>query len=184
LPVIQYRPWHLQRNVYPQQIWGLMQWLWMCSFVNGPSGIDVNRVCCLCWVANHKMGPTDKGMEIGTDSITSVGYCCISPRIQWPDKCTLAAKLIVTSTWEWPNLPYEVASPFWRHKLHSVLCYCSPVFDYRWEWIFFNLLNSFTRTVSLGLTQPLAELRTRNPGGKARPVRRADNFRAIRVSVV
>jgi hypothetical protein len=45
---------------------------------------------------------------------------------------------------------------------------------------FFNLLNPSSRTMVLGLTQPLTEMSTRNlPGGKKRPARRADNLAAI-----
>jgi hypothetical protein len=36
---------------------------------------------------------------------------------------------------------------------------------------FFNLPNSSSRTMTLGSTQPLTEMNTRNlPGGKGRPV--------------
>jgi hypothetical protein len=39
----------------------------------------------------------------------------------------------------------------------------------------FNLLYPSSRTLALGLTQPLTEMSTRNiPGGKKRPARRAD----------
>jgi hypothetical protein len=45
---------------------------------------------------------------------------------------------------------------------------------------FFNLPNSFSRTMALGSTQPLTEMSTRNlPGGKKRPARRAGNLAAI-----
>jgi hypothetical protein len=45
---------------------------------------------------------------------------------------------------------------------------------------FFNLPNSFSRTMTLGSTQPLSEISTRNlPGGKNRPAYRADNLAAI-----
>jgi hypothetical protein len=45
---------------------------------------------------------------------------------------------------------------------------------------FFNLPNSSSHTMALGLTQPLTEMSTRNfPGGKKRPVRRTDNLAAI-----
>jgi hypothetical protein len=45
---------------------------------------------------------------------------------------------------------------------------------------FLNLLNPSSRTMALGSTQPLTEMSTRNlPGGKKRPVRRADNLAAI-----
>jgi hypothetical protein len=45
---------------------------------------------------------------------------------------------------------------------------------------FFNLPNPSSRTMALGSTQPLIEMSTRNlPGGKGRPVRRADNLTAI-----
>jgi hypothetical protein len=45
---------------------------------------------------------------------------------------------------------------------------------------FFNLPNPSSRTMALGLTQPLTELSTRNlPGGKKRPACRADNLAAI-----
>jgi hypothetical protein len=48
------------------------------------------------------------------------------------------------------------------------------------RWIFLNLPNPSSRTMALGLTQPLTEMCTRNiPGGKKRPTRRADNFAAI-----
>jgi hypothetical protein len=45
---------------------------------------------------------------------------------------------------------------------------------------FFNLPNPSSRTMALGLTQPLTEMSTRNlPGGKKRPVCRADNLAVI-----
>jgi hypothetical protein len=45
---------------------------------------------------------------------------------------------------------------------------------------FFNLHNPSSRTMALGSTQPLIEMRTRNlPGGKKRPERGADNLAAI-----
>jgi hypothetical protein len=47
---------------------------------------------------------------------------------------------------------------------------------------FFNLPNPSSRTMALGLTQPLTEMSTRNiPGGKKRPARRAYNLTAIYV---
>jgi hypothetical protein len=43
-----------------------------------------------------------------------------------------------------------------------------------------NLPNPSSRTMALGLTQPLTEMRTRNiPRGKKRPARRADNLAGI-----
>jgi hypothetical protein len=48
------------------------------------------------------------------------------------------------------------------------------------EVYFFNLSNPSSRTMALGLTQPLTEMSTRNlPGGKTRLVRRADNLAAV-----
>jgi hypothetical protein len=45
---------------------------------------------------------------------------------------------------------------------------------------FFNLPNTFSRTMTLESTQPLTEMSTRNlAGGKKRPARRADNLAAI-----
>jgi hypothetical protein len=45
---------------------------------------------------------------------------------------------------------------------------------------FFNLPSPSSLTMALGLTQPLIETSTRNvPGGKARPVRKADNLTVI-----
>jgi hypothetical protein len=45
---------------------------------------------------------------------------------------------------------------------------------------FFNLPNPSSCTMALGSTQPLTEMSTRNlPGGKKRPVRRANNLAAI-----
>jgi hypothetical protein len=45
---------------------------------------------------------------------------------------------------------------------------------------FFNLPNPSSRTVAVGLTQPLTEMSTRNnPLGKKQAVRRADNLAAI-----
>jgi hypothetical protein len=55
-------------------------------------------------------------------------------------------------------------------------------FKSRWHhWFFFNLHNSSSRTMCLGLTQPLTEMSTRNlPGGKSsRPKYKADNLTAI-----
>jgi hypothetical protein len=48
-----------------------------------------------------------------------------------------------------------------------------------YEADFFNLPNPSSRTMALGSTQPLTEIRTRNfPGDKKRPARRADNIAA------
>jgi hypothetical protein len=45
---------------------------------------------------------------------------------------------------------------------------------------FFNWPNISSRTMALGLTQPLIEMNIRNhPGGKGRPARKADNLIAI-----
>jgi hypothetical protein len=45
---------------------------------------------------------------------------------------------------------------------------------------FFNLPNPSSRTMALGLTQPLTKINARNlPGGKKQPGRRADNLAAI-----
>jgi hypothetical protein len=45
---------------------------------------------------------------------------------------------------------------------------------------FFNWPNPSSRTMALGLTQPLTEMSTRNlPGGKGRLARKADNLTAI-----
>jgi hypothetical protein len=45
---------------------------------------------------------------------------------------------------------------------------------------FFDLPNPSSRTMTLGSTQPLTEMSTRNlPGGKKRPARRADNLDTI-----
>jgi hypothetical protein len=48
------------------------------------------------------------------------------------------------------------------------------------RWIFFNLLNSSSRTMALGSTQPIREMSTMNlPGGKERPARKPDDLTAI-----
>jgi hypothetical protein len=45
---------------------------------------------------------------------------------------------------------------------------------------FFSVPSSSSRTMTLGSTQPLTEMSTRNiPGGKKMPARRADNLAAI-----
>jgi hypothetical protein len=45
---------------------------------------------------------------------------------------------------------------------------------------FFNLVNPSSSAMTLGSTQPLTEMSTRNlPGGKKRQARRADNLAAI-----
>jgi hypothetical protein len=45
---------------------------------------------------------------------------------------------------------------------------------------FFNLPNPSSRTMTLGSTQPLTEISTRNfPGDKGRPAHKADNITAI-----
>jgi hypothetical protein len=47
---------------------------------------------------------------------------------------------------------------------------------------FFNLPNPSSRTMALGLIQPLTKMGTRNlSGGKKRPARRADNLAAVYV---
>jgi hypothetical protein len=48
------------------------------------------------------------------------------------------------------------------------------------EVIFLNLPNLSSRIMAPGSTEPLTEMCTRNlPGGKGRPVRKADNLTAI-----
>jgi hypothetical protein len=50
---------------------------------------------------------------------------------------------------------------------------------------FFNWRNPSSRTTSLGSTQPLTEMSTRNlPGGKGGPVRKADNLTAVCEAIV
>jgi hypothetical protein len=45
---------------------------------------------------------------------------------------------------------------------------------------FFTLPNPTSRSMALGLTQPLTEMSTRNfPGGNGQPARRVDNLTAI-----
>jgi hypothetical protein len=45
---------------------------------------------------------------------------------------------------------------------------------------FFNLCNPSSRTLALGLIQPLTEMSTRNlSGSKGRPTRKTDNLTAI-----
>jgi hypothetical protein len=69
-------------------------------------------------------------------------------------------------------------------KTHgSVVCYkpagCGC--DSRWGYsIILVDINPSSRTMALGLTQPLTEMSTRNiPGGNGRPARKADNLTAI-----
>jgi hypothetical protein len=46
--------------------------------------------------------------------------------------------------------------------------------------IFFSLSNPYSRIMTLGSTQPLTEVSTRNlPGNKGRPARKADNLNVI-----
>jgi hypothetical protein len=50
------------------------------------------------------------------------------------------------------------------------------------DWIF---QLTFSRTMALGSTQPLAEMSTKNlPGGKGRPARGANNFTATYEPIV
>jgi hypothetical protein len=50
---------------------------------------------------------------------------------------------------------------------------------------FFNLPNPSSRTMVVGSTRPQTEMSTRNlPGGKGRPVRKADNLTAICEQIV
>jgi hypothetical protein len=50
---------------------------------------------------------------------------------------------------------------------------------------FFNLPNPSSRTVTLGSTQLLTEMSTRNlPGGKGRSARKADNLTAVYEPIV
>jgi hypothetical protein len=58
-------------------------------------------------------------------------------------------------------------------------------FDSRWVIGFFDLPNPSSRTMSLGSTQPLTKINTRNlPGGKGRPAHKAENLTAICVLIV
>jgi hypothetical protein len=53
------------------------------------------------------------------------------------------------------------------------------------RWIFFNWPNPSSRTMTLGSTQPLTEMSTRDlPGGKGWPVRKADDLTAIYEAIV
>jgi hypothetical protein len=53
-------------------------------------------------------------------------------------------------------------------------------FKSRMRWIFFNSPNTSSRTMTLGSTQPLTKMSTRDlTGGKKRSARRADNLAAI-----
>jgi hypothetical protein len=74
------------------------------------------------------------------------------------------------------------------YQLVQVLCYKSEGREFesrRGHWIFFDLPNSTSRTMGLGLTQPLTEMSTRNvPGGKVRPERMADYITTICESIV
>jgi hypothetical protein len=72
-----------------------------------------------------------------------------------------------------------------RHAVTYVVCWGykpeGREFDFRWgHWIFFNLPNSSSPTMTLGSTLPLIELSTRNLfGGYWRPARKADNLTVI-----
>jgi hypothetical protein len=49
----------------------------------------------------------------------------------------------------------------------------------------FSFFNPSSRTMALGLTQPLTEMSTRNiPAGKQRPAHKADNLTAICEQIV
>jgi hypothetical protein len=49
-----------------------------------------------------------------------------------------------------------------------------------WSLDFLNLLNPCSRTMTLGSTQPLTQMSTRNLlGGKGRPAHKADNLTAV-----
>jgi hypothetical protein len=62
------------------------------------------------------------------------------------------------------------------------------MFDPRFHRIFFfNLLNPISLSMALGFTQPLTQLSTTflcRGGGKARPVRKADNLTALSEPIV
>jgi hypothetical protein len=67
-------------------------------------------------------------------------------------------------------------------KLVEALCYKleGHGFESQWGGFFINLPNPSSRTMTLGLTQPLTEMSTMNlPGGKGRPVCKADNLASI-----
>jgi hypothetical protein len=67
-------------------------------------------------------------------------------------------------------------------QLVEELCYKPEgrQFESWMRWIFFNLPNPSSRTMALGLTQPLTKMSTRNlPGDKKRPAHRANNLTAI-----
>jgi hypothetical protein len=52
---------------------------------------------------------------------------------------------------------------------------CNPALTLRTSWKYPS-----RRTMSLGLTQPLTQMSTRNlPGGKGRPARKVDNLTVI-----
>jgi hypothetical protein len=53
------------------------------------------------------------------------------------------------------------------------------------RWIFFNLPNSFSRTMALLSARPVTEMSTRNLlGGKALPARKADSLTATCEQIV
>jgi hypothetical protein len=66
-----------------------------------------------------------------------------------------------------------LAAVWWEHAVATSRKVAASISD---EVIgFFNCSNPSSRTMTLGSTQPLIEMSTRNlPGGKGRPVRKAD----------
>jgi hypothetical protein len=73
----------------------------------------------------------------------------------------------------------------WGHAvayLVEALCYKleGHRFESRMRWIFFNLLNTSSRTMALESTQPLTKMSTRSlPRCKKLPARSADNLAAV-----
>jgi hypothetical protein len=68
---------------------------------------------------------------------------------------------------------------------HIILGFCSSfyvqnVVTFVMFTRYFYTTNPPSRTMALGLTQPLKEMSTKNlPGGKGRPARKTDNLTAI-----
>jgi hypothetical protein len=64
--------------------------------------------------------------------------------------------------------------------LVEALCYNPEGSGFDSQFDFFNLHNLSSRTIARGSIQPLKEMSARNlPGGKGRPVRKADKLTAI-----
>jgi hypothetical protein len=86
----------------------------------------------------------------------------------------------VNHTYLWCSLDFNVICHTRRRHAVAMLQAGRSRVRFPMRWIFFNLPNPYSRTISLESTHPLTEMSTRNlPGSKGWPGRKAGKLTAI-----